>query len=132
MSIIIQLGGGKRLGVERYRVNFLIGSDDRKYSSDCIIGCISLDNDRGLRNPVREYRGCSEGILKINECFMGFLGKLEGNGFTSKTSKGNDNFSVVIDESSIEIHKPEERLDVLDSTGFRPILDDLDLCLVHG
>jgi hypothetical protein len=74
---------------------------------------------------VREYRSCSESILKFNECFTGFLGKLEGNGFTSKMSKGNDNFGIVIDELSIEVHKPEERLNVLDSTGFGPILDDL-------
>jgi hypothetical protein len=81
---------------------------------------------------VQEYRSCSESILKIDECFTGFLGKLEGNGFTSKMSKGNDNFGVVIDESSIEVRKPKERLNILDSTGFGPILDDLDLCLVHG
>ena len=120
------------MGIEHYGVNFFIGSDDRKYFSDCIVGCISLDNDWGLRNPVREYTSGSESNLKIDKCFMGFLGELERNGFASKTSEGIDDFGGVIDESSIEVHKPEERLNILYSSGFRPILDDLDLGLVHG
>jgi len=47
-----QFGGGQGTRVELYRVNFFIGSDNRKYCSDHIIGCISFDNDQGLGNLV--------------------------------------------------------------------------------
>ena len=120
------------MGVEHYRMNFFIGCDDRKYRSNYIVGCIGLDNDWGLGDPVQEYRSSSESVLQIDECFMDLLGELERDGFASKTGKGNDNFGIVIDESSIEVRKPEERLNVLDSLGFGPVLDDLDLGLVHG
>jgi len=132
MSIIIQLGGGQEVGVEHYGVNFFTRSDDRKYCSNCIIVCISLNNDWGLRNPVWEYRSRSESIPKIDECFTDFLEELEGNVFASKTSEGNDHFGVVIDELSIEVCKPKERLNVLDSSGFGPILDDLRHILLIG
>ena len=37
-----------------------------------------------------------------------------------------------MDESSVEVGKSQERLDVLDLSGFRPIEDGLDLGGVHG
>ena len=63
---------------------------------------------------------------------MGFLSKVERDGFASKMGEGNHNFGVITDESLIKIHKPKKKLNILNSLGFRPILNNLNLGLVHG
>ena len=50
----------------------------------------------------------------------------------SKTREWNSDFGVSENETVIEVGESEERLDVFDFPGFRPILDDLDLIRGHG
>jgi hypothetical protein len=48
-----------------------------------------------------------------------------------KLSEGNHHVGVVSNETSIEIHENQERLYVLNLPRGRPVLDDLDLCVIH-
>ena len=49
-----------------------------------------------------------------------------------KPCERNDNVGVVMDELTVEVHKSEEGLDVLNFLQFRPIGDGLNFLRRHG
>ena len=50
----------------------------------------------------------------------------------SETGQQNGDFRVFQNETLIEIGKAQERLDIFDLSGFRPILNDLDFARGHS
>src|SRR5882724_1221884 len=63
---------------------------------------------------------------------MALIGEVPRGTLVGKTHKRNSDFRVSENETTIEVGTSEERLDVFDLPGFRPILDDLDLVRGHG
>ena len=49
----------------------------------------------------------------------------------SKTSEQNDNVKIEWNETTVEVHKAEEGLNVLDFARGRPVENDLDLVFRH-
>ena len=50
---------------------------------------------------------------------------------SEKAGEWNDDVEVSRDETSVEISKSQERLYIVDISGFRPVKNHLDLALVH-
>ncbi|KIO04681.1 hypothetical protein M404DRAFT_142739, partial [Pisolithus tinctorius Marx 270] len=73
-----------------------------------------------------------EGILQAEESGAALLGKVPRSTLSHEASERNDNVGVVINESSVEICKAEERLDVLHLPWLRPVADCLNLLSRHG
>src|SRR5882672_3766055 len=63
---------------------------------------------------------------------MALIGKVPRGTLAGKTREWNGDFVISINEMTIEVGKTEEGLNVLDFSGFRPILDYLDFVLGHG
>ncbi|KIK17438.1 hypothetical protein PISMIDRAFT_111416, partial [Pisolithus microcarpus 441] len=117
MGVIIEFRSGKCAGVE---------SDGVKLAIRAIRG-ISFDGDWRIGNPMGKYGGRGEGVFEADEGGVAFLGKVPRHVFLGEAGQWHDYLRVVMDESSIEVHKPKERLNVPDFTWFRPITDGLNL-----
>src|SRR5882672_1884492 len=63
---------------------------------------------------------------------MALIGKVPRGTLSGKTCEWNGDFGISINETMVEVGKTEEGLNVLDFSGFRPILDYLDFVLGHG
>ncbi|KIO09535.1 hypothetical protein M404DRAFT_131592, partial [Pisolithus tinctorius Marx 270] len=73
-----------------------------------------------------------EGILQVEESGAALLGKVPRSTLSCEVSEWNDNVGVVINESSVEVHKTKERLDVSHLPWLRPVTDCLNLLSGHG
>ena len=63
---------------------------------------------------------------------MALIGKVPGGTLAGKTRKRNCDFGVSENETTVEVGKTEEGLNILDFPRFGPILDNLDLVRGHG
>src|SRR5467141_1376018 len=63
---------------------------------------------------------------------MALIGKVPRGTLAGKTCERNGDFGISVNETTIEVGETEEGLNVLDLSGFRPSLDDLDFVLGHG
>ncbi|KIK85508.1 hypothetical protein PAXRUDRAFT_152700, partial [Paxillus rubicundulus Ve08.2h10] len=90
MGVIVEFRSGEGLGVEHDWAEFVIRAADGKDASNGIVGGVSLNNDRGVRHPVRQKRSRGEGIFQVPE------------------SGWNNNVRVVINETTIEVGETEE------------------------
>ncbi|KIN94580.1 hypothetical protein M404DRAFT_167892 [Pisolithus tinctorius Marx 270] len=81
---------------------------------------------------MSENRSRAEGILQAEESGAALLRKVPRSTLLHEVSEWNDNVRVVINESSVEICKTEERLDVSHLPQLRPVADCLNLLSRHG
>jgi hypothetical protein len=63
---------------------------------------------------------------------MALVIKLPRDPLVSKMSKGNGDFRVAPDETSIEISEPQERLNVFNLARLGPVCDYLNLGRIHS
>src|SRR5882672_1844908 len=63
---------------------------------------------------------------------MALIGKVPWGTLAGKTCEWNGDFRISINEMTVKVGETEEGLNVLDFSGFRPILDYLDFVLGHG
>src|SRR5467141_3001883 len=63
---------------------------------------------------------------------MALIGKVPRGTLVGKTCERNSDFGISVNETMIEVGETEEGLNVLDFSGFRPMLDYLDFVLGHG
>src|SRR5467141_20297 len=63
---------------------------------------------------------------------MALIGKVPRGTLAGKTREQNGDFGISVNETTVEVGKTEEGLNVLDFSGFRPILDYLDFVLGHS
>ncbi|KIO10076.1 hypothetical protein M404DRAFT_130604, partial [Pisolithus tinctorius Marx 270] len=73
-----------------------------------------------------------EGIIQAEESRVALLGKVPRSTLLHEVHEWNDDVRVVINESSEEICKTKERLDVLHLLWLRPVADCLNLLSRHG
>ena len=113
-------------------VKFAVFCDNGKDCCEGVVRGISFNDNWSIWDPVSEYQGRGKCLLQYVEGFVGLFGKLERNPFSSETSEGYDGVGVVENEAAVEIGEAEEGLDILYLLWLRPVLDNLNLCLVHG
>jgi len=118
--------------MESDRVEMTIFGGDGEDCHEGIVRGISFDDDWLIQDPVSKYWDSGECFFEYVEGFAGLLGELIRDPLTGKTSEGDHDIGVVENETSIEVGKAEKGLNILDFPQLRPILYDLDLCLVHG
>ena len=63
---------------------------------------------------------------------MALIRKVPRGTLVGKTHEWNSDFGISINETTVKVGEAEERLNILDFSGFRPILDYLDFVLGHG
>jgi len=118
--------------VENNRVKLAILSGNGEDCREGIVQGIGFDDNRSVWDPVSKYWGSGKCVFEYVEGFVGLLSELIRDPLTSKTSERDHNIRVVENETSIEIGEAEEGLNILNFPWLRPILYDLNLCLVHG
>src|ERR1700761_3581093 len=52
--------------------------------------------------------------------------------FLSQMSEWDHNIRIIMDKSPVKVSETKERLNVFDFLGFRPVLNDFDLFLIHA
>ena len=131
MGVVIELQSSKSARMESHGVDFTGVSLERKDCPQGIVGGIGLDNDWSVWNPMRENRSGGKGRLERFKGFSSVVSEVPFDSFASESSERNDDIGVIGDEATIEIGEAKEGLDVLHLSGFRPILDGLDLSGIH-
>src|SRR5882724_13308997 len=126
MDIVIEFRGRKSLGVECNRVQVAIRSCNGKDSGECIVRGVSLDCNLSVRDPMGKGRSCGESLFKCFKGGMALIGEMPRNTLAGKTRERDCDFGISVNETTVEIGKAEERLNVLDFSWYWPILDYLD------
>ena len=78
-----------------------------------------------------EYRGGDECFLELLEGLPAVVGEHPWDVFPGEPRERDCDFRVAVNETAIEIGKPEEGHYISDFPGFRPVLDGLDFVLGH-
>jgi hypothetical protein len=63
MSVIVQFGGIKGVGIECNWMDIIVWSLGGENCHNGIVGSISFNDNRSIRHPVQEDRSSSESIL---------------------------------------------------------------------
>src|SRR5882672_1923491 len=63
---------------------------------------------------------------------MALIGKVPRGTLAGKMREQNGDFGISVNETMVKVGETEEGLNVLDFSGFKPILDYLDFVLGHG
>ncbi|KIO01093.1 hypothetical protein M404DRAFT_151159 [Pisolithus tinctorius Marx 270] len=132
MGIIVEFWCSHGAGVESDWAEFTIRAGDRQNASNGIVRGIGFNCKQSIRDPVSENRSGAEGILQAEESGVALLGKVPRSTLLHEASEWNNDVRVVVNESSVEIHKAEERLDVSHLPQLRPVADCLNLLSGHG
>ncbi|KIO03370.1 hypothetical protein M404DRAFT_145629 [Pisolithus tinctorius Marx 270] len=132
MGIIVEFWCGHGAGVESNWAEFTVRAGDQQNTSNGIVGGIGFHCKWSIRDPVCEDRSRAEGILQVEESRAALLGKVPRSTLSREVSEWNNDVGVVINESSVEICKTKERLDVSHLPWLRPVLDCLNLLSRHG
>ena len=68
MNVIVKFWSKKCVRVECDRMDIKIYRIDKKDSPKCIVRSISLDNNLGIRYPVRKYQCRYKSLFKSCKC----------------------------------------------------------------
>ena len=77
-------------------------------------------------------RSCGESLFKCFKGRVALIGKMPKGTLAGKTRKRNCDFGITVNETTVEVGKTEERLNILDFSRDWPILDDLDFVWGHS
>ena len=68
VNVIVEFRSGKGVEMECDEMDIRICRIDRKDSSKCIVGSISLDNNLGIQHPVCKHRCRHKSLFKGCKC----------------------------------------------------------------
>jgi len=77
-------------------------------------------------------QSCGESLFKCFKGEMALIGEMPGGTLAGKTCERDCDFGISVNETTVEIGKAEEGLNVLDFSWNWPILDNLDFVWGHG
>ena len=77
-------------------------------------------------------RGGNKTGFKVLKGSLARVGKIPGNIFMSEMSEGDNNVRVIMDETTVEVSKTKERLNVFNFPGLRPVKDSLYFAWGHS
>lgn len=132
VSVVVQFGGRESTGVESDGMDFSIRSSDREDGGDCIIGGIRFQSHLGVWEPVGKDWSRGESFLEVLERFSAIVGKVPLDVLLGETSERNDDVGVVVNETTVEVGKSEEGLNIPDFPWRRPFGNGLDFNGIHG
>src|SRR5882724_13446413 len=125
MDIVIEFRGRKSPGVECNRVQVAIGRRNGKDSGECIVRGISLSFNLSVWDPMGKDRSCGESLFKCFKSGMALIGEMPRGTLAGKMHERDCDFRISVDETTVEIGKAEERLNILNLSWYWPILDNL-------
>ena len=131
MNRIISFGRGHRMRHVRDGSEFAVITFDTNHSPDGELRCIGLEAEFAVLIGVLQYRGSGESSLQGLEQSFLLITKVKYNVFASQIHHGATNNSIVFNQSSIEVAKPEEGTDLLDIRRLRPLQNSINLFGVH-
>src|SRR5882724_8696035 len=114
MDIVIEFWGRKSPGVECNRVQVAIRSRNGKDSGKCIVRGISLNCDLSVQDPMGKDQSCGESLFKCFKGGMALIREMPGGTLAGKMRERDCYFGISINETTVEIGKAEEGLNVLD------------------
>ncbi|KIM68373.1 hypothetical protein SCLCIDRAFT_105601, partial [Scleroderma citrinum Foug A] len=123
MRGVVQLRHGECARVEGDWPNLVIRTGDGQDTSDHIVRSVGFNSDRGARLIVSKDGSSCEGLLQLTEGASTVIGKVPRGIFLSKL--------IIEYETTVEVHKAEEGLDVLHLAWFGPIANSTDFVLRH-
>src|ERR1700728_932303 len=94
---------------------------NRQDSSNSVVGGVGFDNESGARSKVSEDRSGGKGLLERFKSGLAGGVKVPWDVLSGESCKRSDYTGVVVNETSIEITKTQEGLNILHFSGFRPI-----------
>ena len=115
-----------------YRVYFSIWKCDWEDCPNGIIRGISFESDLSIRYPMGKDRSRKKSSFESVKGVLPFIIKIPFIALASKASKRNDYIRVVVDKVMIEIGKAKKFLNVIDHSGFGPVLYSLNFGWIHG
>ena len=131
MGVIVQLRGRQSLQIVGYWSDLEISADGGQNASDGIVQGVGLNHKWSIRNPVSEDWSGSESLLQEVESRATVIIEFPRSVFVGKPHERNDNVGVVMNESTVEVHEPEEGLNVLNFLWFWPIGGGLNFLRRH-
>jgi hypothetical protein len=132
MSVVVEFHQGETMRDEGNRVDFPIGLGLGQNGCNCIVRGVRFDNDRGVQGPVRRDGSGGEGSLEFLEGCTTLVRELLRSSLSSKTSEWQDNSRVIMNKLAVEVREAQEGLDIVDFSGFRPVLNHGNFGWVHG
>jgi hypothetical protein len=81
---------------------------------------------------MSQYRSGGKGLFQGLKGHPAIFGEVPFDSFPSESGERDGDVGVVVNEASIEVREPEERLNVLDFSWFRPFLNCLDFIVGHS
>ncbi|KIN92824.1 hypothetical protein M404DRAFT_157900 [Pisolithus tinctorius Marx 270] len=127
VGIIVEFWRSHGARVESDWAEFTVGAGDQQNASNGIVGGVGFHCKQSIKNPVSENRSAAEGILQVEESGAALLRNVPRSTLSREVSEQNDDVGVVINESSVEVCKTKERLDVSHLLWLRPVADCLNL-----
>ena len=106
MGVVIEFRGGKCAGVKSHRVDFAGILFNRENSSQCVVGSVSLNNERSVGYPMSKDRGGCESGFESFKGFSSCIGKIPLNTLSGKSGEQNNDVGIVGNETSIEVGEP--------------------------
>ena len=113
-------------------MEFTIRAMERKDTGNGVVRGISLNHDRGVRNPMGKDRCGGESGLEGVESVTTVIGEVPGGTLAGQVGEQNDKIGIIIYKAAVKVSKPKEGLDVLYFAGFRPVEDSLYFIASHG
>ena len=101
-------------------------------ASNGIVRGVCLYNDQSIQNPMDKDRSGGEDIFEVLEGRATGVTEVLENTYVDEVGQRSDDTGVVIYESPIKVHKPKERLHILDLLRLWPVLYGLHLLWRHS
>ena len=130
MDVVIPLGFGEGAGMESNGVDFTVINDGEN-GGEGVVRSIRFHNERSIGTPLGENRSGGESFLKGVKSVLAFLSPSPLDILAGQAGEGNGDVGVSRDETTIEVGKTEEGLDVLDFPRSWPVQDNLDFVFRH-
>jgi hypothetical protein len=133
VDVVVEFRSGESPGVKSDQMNFpIVRRDEGEDGCKGIVGSVCFHHELGVQDPMYEDWSSGESLLECVEGRLAILGKVPFDVLPSQSHERNCDIRVVMDQSSMEVGKPKERLDVFHFVGYRPLMDGFDLVGGHG
>ena len=108
-----------------------IGANNGQNANDGIVQGIGLNHKQSVGNPMSEDRSRSESLLQEVESRATVVSEFPRSVFVGKPRERNDDVGVVMNETTVEVRKSEEGLNVLNFPQFWPVRNGLNFLHRH-
>jgi len=129
MCIVILLGVHEGTGMETYGMDLAIRGKGRNNTCKGIVRGVGFDKDWSIGRPMREDRSLGKSLLEGAECGVGLGIPVPRCVFAGEASEGYNDVGIVEDETSVEVGKAKEGLNLLEILRSWPLENSVDFGL---